>query len=97
MDSIDAIKKSVGEMYDNLDEIIYSGRQPIELSLDSASGSFIGKRVEGYSDNGIHLTEIKNIYIADSVTIENASGGAGNDLIEGNFASNFLIICFSVK
>ncbi|GIR48366.1 MAG: hypothetical protein CM15mP58_04630 [Burkholderiaceae bacterium] len=73
------------------DEIVYSGKQPIELSLDSASGSFIGKRVKGYSDNGTHLTEIKNIYIADFVTIENASGGSGNDLIEGNFASNFLV------
>ena len=73
------------------DEIVYSGKQPIELSLDSASGSFIGKRVKGYSDNGAYLTEIKNIYIADFVTIENASGGSGNDLIEGNFASNFLV------
>ena len=73
------------------DEIVYSGKQSIELSLDSASGSFIGKRVKGYSDNGTHLTEIKNIYIADFVTIENASGGSGNDLIEGNFASNFLV------
>ena len=73
------------------DEIVYSGKQPIELSLDSASGSFIGKRVKGYSDNGTHLTEIKNIYIADFVTIENASGGSGNDLIEGNFSSNFLL------
>ena len=59
--------------------------------MDSASGSFIGKRVQGYSDNGTYLTEIKNIYIADFVTIENASGGSGNDLIEGNFASNFLV------
>ena len=73
-----------------MDEIVYSGKQPIELSLDSASGSFIGKRVKGYSDKGIHLTEVENIYIADFVTIENASGGSGNDLIEGNFASNFL-------
>ncbi len=73
------------------DEIVYSGKQPIELSLDTASGSFIGKRVRGYSDNGAYLTEIKNIYIADFVTIENASGGSGNDLIEGNFASNFLV------
>ncbi len=73
------------------DEIVYKGKQPIELSLDSASGSFIGKRVQGYSDNGAYLTEIKNIYIADFVTIENASGGSGNDLIEGNFASNFLV------
>ncbi|MDA9688850.1 DUF4214 domain-containing protein [Betaproteobacteria bacterium] len=73
------------------DEIVYSGTQPIELSLGSASGSFIGKRVKGYSDNGTHLTEIKNIYIADFVTIENASGGSGNDLIEGNFSSNFLV------
>ena len=73
------------------DEIVYKGKQPIELSLDSASGSFIGKRVKGYSDNGAYLTEIKNIYIADFVTIENASGGSGNDLIEGNFASNFLV------
>ena len=37
------------------------------------------------------MTEIKNIYIADFVTIENALGGSGNDLIEGNFASNFLV------
>ncbi len=73
------------------DEIVYKGKQPIQLSLDSASGSFIGKRVQGYSENGAYLTEIKNIYIADFVTIENASGGSGNDLIEGNFASNFLV------
>ena len=37
------------------------------------------------------MTEIKNIYIADFVTIENASGGSGNDLIEGNSTSNFLV------
>ena len=73
------------------DEIVYSGNQPLELSLNSASGNFIGKRVKGYSENGTYLTEIKNIYIADFVTIENASGGSGNDLIEGNFASNFLV------
>ncbi len=73
------------------DKIIYRGNQPLELSLNSASGSFIGKRVKGYSDNGTYLTEIKNIYIADFVTIENASGGSGNDLIEGNFTSNFLV------
>ena len=73
------------------DTIIYSGNQPLELSLNSASGSFIGKRVKGYSENGTYLTEIKNIYIADFVTIENASGGSGNDLIEGNSTSNFLV------
>ena len=72
------------------DTIIYSGNQPLELSLSSASGSFIGKRVKGYSENGTYLTEIKNIYIADFVTIENASGGSGNDLIRGNSTSNFL-------
>ena len=73
------------------DTIIYSGNQPLELSLNSASGSFIGKRVKGYSENGTYLTEIKNIYIADFVTIENASGGSGNDLIRGNSTSNFLV------
>ena len=73
------------------DTIIYSGNQPLELSLNSASGSFIGKRVKGYSENGTYLTEIKNIYIADFVTIENASGGSGNDLIKGNSTSNFLV------
>ena len=72
------------------DTIIYSGNQPLELSLSSASGSFIGKRVKGYSENGTYLTEIKNIYIADFVTIENVSGGSGNDLIKGNSTSNFL-------
>ena len=73
------------------DTIIYSGNQPLELSLNSASGNFIGKRVKGYSENGTYLTEIKNIYIADFVTIENASGGSGNDLIRGNSTSNFLV------
>ena len=73
------------------DTITYSGNQPLELSLNSASGNFIGKRVKGYSENGTYLTEIKNIYIADFVTIENASGGSGNDLIRGNSTSNFLV------
>ncbi len=73
------------------DTITYSGNQPLELSLNSAGGSFIGKRVKGYSENGTYLTEIKNIYIADFVTIENVSGGSGNDLIKGNSTSNFLV------
>ena len=73
------------------DTITYSGNQPLELSLNSASGNFIGKRVKGYSENGTYLKEIKNIYIADFVTIENASGGSGNDLIKGNSTSNFLV------
>ena len=82
------------------DKIIYSGNQPLELYLNSESGSFIGKRVKGYSENGTYLQEIKNIYIADFVSIENASGGSGNDLIEGNSTSNFLAGgkgCFNPK
>ena len=59
--------------------------------MNSASVSFIGKRVKGYSENGTYVTEIKNIYIADFLTIENASGGAGNDLLKGNSTSNFLV------
>ncbi len=73
-----------------IDEIIYRGSEPIELLLNSASGSYVGKRVKGYSEHDANLVEIKNIYIADNVIIENAFGGFGNDLIHGNSAPNFL-------
>ncbi len=72
------------------DTIQYDGVFPLELSLETSIANKIGRSVIGYGKDTSERYEIPNLYIAENVFIENASGGIGNDTIKGNSLNNTL-------
>ncbi|MDE2389740.1 MAG: M10 family metallopeptidase C-terminal domain-containing protein, partial [Betaproteobacteria bacterium] len=72
------------------DTIRYDGAVPSLIDLNPGDGSFIGQRVYVQS-NGVNIGDpVPNVWIADSVTIENAIAGQGNDILIGNSSRNNL-------
>ena len=74
-----------------VDTIQYAGTLPLEVSLEPLSGSFIGKRVSGYSVDKQEVVFLKNLYLGKDVLIENVYGGSGNDVIKGNQVANYIV------
>lgn len=72
------------------DWIVYSGFQDSTIDLREGMGSSIGKPVYVEYVNITNVTQVFNVWIAYDTVIENASGGSGNDFIEGNDADNTL-------
>jgi serralysin len=71
-----------------LDTLSYSGNDAAVLDLRPGAGSTLGNAVFVTNSLGARTTQVSNIWIADAVTIENATGGAGNDRITGNAVAN---------
>lgn len=73
-----------------VDTIQFIGAAPASINLNATSGSFLGQPVYLQS-NGVNIgSPIPNVWIANGVTIENAVGGGGNDVLIGNAAANLL-------
>jgi Ca2+-binding RTX toxin-like protein len=70
------------------DTITYAGNQDSTIDLREGMGSKIGNSV--FAESTATKNRIPNIWIAYDVTIENAYGGSGNDVIIGNDADNTL-------
>ncbi len=78
-------------IYDSsgIDTIYYDGNYKLDLSLESGSANFIGKRVETYGDGSTGSEyAIANIYLSSNVEIENAVGSRADDIIKGNDLNN---------
>jgi Ca2+-binding RTX toxin-like protein len=73
-----------------LDTIQYNGYWNSTIDLRQGYGSHIGSPIYVQSASGDTLNAVNNVWIAFGVTIENAFGGFGNDLLTGNDASNSL-------
>ena len=72
------------------DTIRYTGAIPSRIDLNPASASLIGQSVYVQS-NGVNTgLPIPNVWIADNVSIENAIGGQGDDILIGNSSRNNL-------
>jgi len=72
------------------DTIQYTGLWNSAIDLRPGYGSDIGRNVYQQSAYGINLQSVNNVWIAYNVTIENAIGGSGNDILTGNDADNTL-------
>lgn len=72
------------------DTITYSGSRNATIDLNPGHGSTIGLPVYVQDAYGINLYQVHNIWIAFGVSIENATGGAGQDVITGNAGANYL-------
>ena len=73
-----------------IDSLNYVGTRNASVDLREGSGSKIGNPIYIYSSAGATLGTLTNIWIAYGVTIENASGGSGNDTLTGNDTNNKL-------
>jgi Ca2+-binding RTX toxin-like protein len=73
-----------------IDSIDYAGRWNSTIDLRAGEGSSIGNPIYAYTSTGAIARTLFNVFIAYGVTIENASGGSGNDTITGNDADNSL-------
>ena len=73
-----------------IDSLNYVGKRDATIDLREGKGSKIGNLIYIYSSSGATLGSLNNIWIAYGVTIENASGGSGNDTLTGNDANNDL-------
>ncbi|WP_292992678.1 M10 family metallopeptidase [Nitrosomonas sp.] len=72
------------------DTIQYTGTISSRIDLNPTSASFIGEPIYVQS-NGVNVgLPIPNVWIADSVIIENAIAGQGDDVLIGNDSSNIL-------
>lgn len=72
------------------DTIQYSGVLNSAIDLRAGYGSDIGLNVYVQDAYGVNLQAVNNVWIAIGVTIENAIGGSGNDILTGNDANNSL-------
>ena len=72
------------------DTIQYTGYWNSAIDLRSGYGSQIGWYVYVQDAYGANLYAVNNVWIAYGVTIENAIGGSGNDILTGNDANNSL-------
>lgn len=82
-DTTNAVAQAIWDAGGN-DSIDASG-QTGAVSINLTSGSF-----SSIGPNGSGGAAVDNVAIADGVTIENAGGGAGNDILIGNDAANIL-------
>ncbi|MGE4239910.1 M10 family metallopeptidase [Ramlibacter sp.] len=73
-----------------IDAFSYSGADNCVIDLRSGAGSTMGNAVFVLNAVGARTTQVSNIWIADAATIENATGGAGNDRVTGNGVANKL-------
>ena len=72
------------------DTIRYDGVMSGLIDLNPGGGSFIGQPVYVQS-NGVNVGDpVPNVWIANNVTIENATAGEGNDILIGNSSRNIL-------
>ena len=62
----------------------------IDLRAGIDYGSRLGTPVFVQNSSGTNLYAVNNIWIAYGVTIENATGGSGADLLQGNEVANLL-------
>lgn len=86
-------KKYVQTIYDTggTDEIVCTGSRAVQLDLEDFAGSSVGADIYVLNSSGVQIDVVsQNLWIAYGVEIENASGGAGNDLIAGNDLDNRL-------
>lgn len=83
---------------DGIDTIIVEGPRSIVINLKGGTWSNIGLPIT-YSERGNELQVVKsrpdltnpnNVFIFDTVVIENATGGGGDDLLLGNAVANRL-------
>lgn len=72
------------------DTLAYNGSLNATINLTAGQGSSMGKAVYVKDQFGANLYQVNNIWIAHGASIENASGGSGNDQITGNAAANVL-------
>lgn len=72
-----------------MDTIQHSGNDHCEINLNPGAWSDLGIDIQ-YNDGSNYFTQAYNVQIFDTVTIENATGGNGNDLLIGNTISNIL-------
>lgn len=70
------------------DVVRYDGNLPVEIDLRPGQGSWIGQRVHALDAQGRH--EVRNVWIANGVTLEEAIGGGGADVLTGNDVANVL-------
>ncbi|MBC5764730.1 M10 family metallopeptidase [Ramlibacter albus] len=73
-----------------IDGISYSGLDNAVIDLRAGSGSMLGNAVYVINSFGTRLQQVSNVWIADNVTIENGTGGGGNDRLTGNAVANKL-------
>ena len=73
-----------------IDSLNYVGSRNATIDLREGHGSKIGNLIYTLSATGAILGTLNNVWIAYGVTIENASGGSGNDTLTGNDANNSL-------
>ncbi|SFE35000.1 M10 family metallopeptidase [Nitrosomonas sp. Nm166] len=72
------------------DTLQYTGTASASVDLKPAGASFIGQPVYVQS-NGVNVgSPVPNVWIANGVTIENATTGQGDDFMIGNDNSNML-------
>ena len=72
------------------DTLVYNGKINATINLTAGHGSSIGQAVYVKNQSGANLYQVNNIWIAHNASIENATGGSGNDQITGNAAANVL-------
>jgi len=80
------------------DTIVATGTRPVEIDLNAGNWSKLGKPVTFSTRNADlsvaqtqpTLDDPYTVFIYDNVTIENATGGEGNDLLLGNSIANQL-------
>jgi Ca2+-binding RTX toxin-like protein len=72
------------------DTIACSGTGPVNIDLNEGSGSRIGSAVYVLDQYGSQIYAVDNVWIAFGASIENATGGSGNDSLTGNELNNVL-------
>ncbi|WP_374565904.1 M10 family metallopeptidase [Nitrosomonas sp.] len=72
------------------DTIHYAGSLPSLIDLNATRPSLIGQPVYVQANGVNRGSPVPNIWIADKVTIENATGGQGDDILIGNSSRNNL-------
>ena len=70
------------------DTIVATGAQSVLINLTAGSWSQLGAPIRIYGDGMDDVYQSSTVRIAYGVTIENATGGSGNDTITGNDADN---------
>ena len=73
-----------------IDTLAYSGTDAAVIDLRSGNGSTLGNAVYIVNAFRTRVQQVSNVWIADAATIENATGGSGNDRITGNPGANKL-------
>ncbi|MBK9445273.1 MAG: M10 family metallopeptidase C-terminal domain-containing protein [Betaproteobacteria bacterium] len=72
------------------DTILCAGSGSVTIDLGEGCGSRVGNAIYVLNQYGSQLYAVDNVWIAYGVSIENAVGGSGNDVITGNDLNNEL-------